>query len=402
MIPVYRSAPPEAPAAGSGLRRLCIAGGGTGGHLMPGLALAERARERFPGVEVTFFRTRRAIEDQVFAEQPGGGEGDMVVRELDLPPPGRSPPAWARFFRRCLLAEKVIRTELRRSPPGVLVALGGYPSLPGIIAAKRERVPVVLLEQNRSPGKVVRRLSRWATAVACPDGEAAARLLAGRHESFERRGTRVVVTGNPLRRAIIQAMDARAARRALRARRSDERRTVVVLGGSQGSRGINRAIREALPSLQGLARKLSWIHLTGNADKDAMVEAYRSAGFEARVLGYSNQVPAFLAQADLAVARAGGTTVSELSAVGVPAILVPYPHHADRHQFHNAEALVQSGAARLVPEEELGPERIAELFRELLFDEARLAAMEEAALSLARPEAADLVLDLILQVSGEA
>ena len=393
---------PDRLSAGSGLRRLCIAGGGTGGHLMPGLALAERARERFPGVEVTFFRTRRAVEDQVFAGQEGGGPGGLAVRELDLPPPGRTPPAWARFLRRCLVAERMIRRELRRSRPEVLVALGGYPSLPGIIAAKRQGIPVVLLEQNRSPGKVVRRFSRWATAVACPDGEAAARILAGRHESFARRGPRVVVTGNPVRRAILEAMDARASRRARPARRPEEPRTVIVLGGSQGSRGINRAIREALPALRGLEKKLSWIHLAGNADKDAMVEAYRSAGFEARVHAYSNQVPAFLAQADLAIARAGGTTVSELAAVGVPAVLVPYPHHADRHQFHNAEALVDSGAARLCPEEELGPERIAAVLRELLFDDARLAVMEEAALSLARPEAADLVLDLLLQVSGAA
>jgi len=369
------------------MKRLFVAGGGTGGHLVPGLALAERAIERFPGLRVTFFRTSRPIEARVFA----GAHVEIEARELDLSPPGRSLPSWVRFIRACHSAQALVREEIRRDRPDALVALGGYPSLPGIIAALRERVPLVLLEQNCVPGRVVRLLWQRAALLSCP-AQALSKLPgAGRGRPL------VAATGVPLRSAVVKAA---AERRLSPAAPPEALRTVLVVGGSQGARGLNRAIREALPALAKFRNRISWIHVAGDADKEDMAEAYRKGGWESRVLGYAPDLPALLARADLVIARSGGTTVSELTAIGVPAALVPYPHHRDRHQLLNALPLVEAGAARLIHEEKLGPESMTRLFEEVLFDPARLRAMEAAARALGSLEATDGVLDLILRVVG--
>ncbi len=390
--PVAPSAIPGASQGPPGLplrEGLILAGGGTGGHLTPGLALAECALERDPALEVLFFRTRRRIEDRVFA--PVGLA--MEVRELDLPPPGRTPLSWARFVLAALSAASAVRREIRRMARPPVVALGGYPSFPAILAARLEGAPIVLLEQNRTPGKVVRLAERWASLVACRD-EAAARYLLRR-----RRGRGMVVaTGNPLRGSVLLAADERRARRASMER--SERRTVLVAGGSQGARGVNRAVLAALGPLGGLGRRISWIHVTGPSDRETVEESYRRSGLEARVFDYTPDLPALYAEADLAIVRAGGTTVSELAAIGVPAVLVPYPHHRDRHQHANAATLAEAGAALVVPEEALEA-RLPRLLEEVLFDDARLRAMEEAARSAARPGASRSVLDLVARLRGE-
>jgi UDP-N-acetylglucosamine--N-acetylmuramyl-(pentapeptide) pyrophosphoryl-undecaprenol N-acetylglucosamine transferase len=371
------------------LRRLLITGGGSGGHLIPGLALAERARECFPDLEVIFFRTRRPVEGQVFAE----ADRAITVRELELCAPGRSPLSAARFLKGCFRSTLEVRAELRRSSTDLVVALGGYPSLPGILAALRERTPLLLLEQNLTPGRVVKRFARWADAIACPVG-AAPRI--GPHAG---RRTILVETGTPLRRTVLLAREGRAARGpAAEGPASQGRRTVLVVGGSQGARAINRALMASLPVLGAFRERISWIHLTGNADKEAVEEAYRKEGWDARVYGYTSHLPLLFAGSDLVLSRAGGATVSELAAIGVPSALVPYPHHRDRHQEENALSLARAGAARLIPEEELGPESLASLFQEVLFDPVRLRAMEAAALALGRPQAADHVLELIARV----
>ncbi len=369
------------------LRRLILIGGGTGGHLIPGLALAERALERFPGLGMTFFRTKRHIEGRVF----DSSSLSLEIRELDLPPPGRRPWTLTRFLFKCMAAEALVRFEIRKDRPDVLVALGGYTSLPGILAARRERIPLVLLEQNRVPGKVVRRFSRWAVAVACPD-EGVVRRLRG----MQRNGSLIVPTGNPLRKSVLSASELRRSRNP----GQRDRRTIVVVGGSQGAQGINRAIRLALPTIREYREKIFWVHVAGNADKEAMAEAYREEGWKARVYDFTPDLPDLLVDADLVITRAGGIILSEVAAIGVPAILVPYPYHRDRHQYQNAEALVEAGAAQLVPEERLKPQAIAEILRGVLFHDAKLLEMEKAARAVSRPGATDAILDMILRVAG--
>jgi UDP-N-acetylglucosamine--N-acetylmuramyl-(pentapeptide) pyrophosphoryl-undecaprenol N-acetylglucosamine transferase len=367
------------PVPGAGrLRALAFFGGGTGGHLFPGIAVAERARERFPGCRAVFFRTARAVEEKAFE-----GRG-LETRALSIGSPGGGVAGWVRYAREAARAMRETRASLR-SGFDVAFGLGGYASLPGILASRAEGVPVILLEQNRVAGKVNRLLGPFAAAVASSFEGTALPL-----------GTRVELTGNPVRREVLEAA---------RLRRSVPRegpgRTVLAVGGSQGASGLNRRIREALPLLSDLREGIRWIHVAGDADKDVMREAYRTEGWEAEIFGYTARLPELMARSDLAVGRAGGTTLSEIAVLGLPAVLVPYPHHADRHQLENALALARAGGARLLPEAELGAASLRAVFEEVLLDPERLAAMERAVLRTARPGAADAVIDLALEISSE-
>lgn len=350
---------------------LAFFGGGSGGHLYPGLALVEWAREKDPGFRAVFFRSGRRVEESVLSG------GALETQALPLTPPVNA-RASLRYFREVRAALPRLRRLLRDGFDGV-VGLGGYASLPGIIAARRERLPVLLLEQNAVPGRVNRLLSRWADAVSCPD-ESVARLMHGRGRA----------TGNPVRRAVIAARQSRRERS-----RDPFSRRVLVVGGSQGASGLNRAVCAALGDLAPLCERIEWLHVTGDADLEMVRTAYREGGWRARVESFVADLPRWMEECDLALSRAGGTTLAELTAAGVPSILVPYPHHRDRHQFRNAEVLAQAGAAVIVPEERVTAGVLRRLFDEVLLDEQRLREMERASAELGKPDAAERVLRLL-------
>ena len=358
-----------------GLRAIAFFGGGTGGHLFPGISIAERAKERFPGCRAVFFRTSRAIEEKVFA---GRGLETLPIR---IGAPGGL-SGWVRYLSQALKAEPMIRQVLSRGFDAAF-GLGGYASMPGILAARALGLPVILLEQNAVAGRVNRLLSPIASAVACSFEGTRLRLAA-----------RAVVTGNPLRREVLEA--ARAGVRSS----TGAVKTVLVVGGSQGAGALNRAVRDALPGLLELREKIYWIHVAGDADKDAMTEAYRKTGWHAEVHAFTPDLPRLMARSDLVVGRAGGTTLSEIAALGVPSVLVPYPHHGDQHQRRNAEAFVRSGGAVLVDESQLEPESIRRVFRDVLFAPERLSAMGRCVQALARPNAADAILDLAVELKN--
>ncbi len=361
------------------IKALAFFGGGTGGHLFPGLAVAERARERYPDCDIVFFRTRRDVEEKVFANC--GFRTEMI----DLSPPSGGAGALFRYSLQSLRALAAIRKALGTGYDAA-IGLGGYASLPGIIAARHVGLPVVLLEQNQVPGKVNRLAAPFVDAVTCPSPEVVERL-GGRRE----------VTGNPVRGTVVRAARRRS-RRFAAGVFSKRLRQIVVVGGSQGAHGINKAITGALQQLFEYQGRIRWIHVAGDADKDEVEQVYREQGWEARVVSYLDDLPHELSNSDLVIARAGGTTLAELAVLGVPAILVPYPHHKDQHQLKNAETLVQAGGAMLVPEDELGADTLRTIFEEILFEPERILEMEDGALSLARPDAADEVLDLILEL----
>ena len=361
------------------IRALAFFGGGTGGHLFPGLAVAESARERYPDCDIVFFRTRRDVEEKVFANC------GFRTEIIDLSPPSGGAGALFRYSLQSLRALTAIRKALG-SGYDAAIGLGGYASLPGIIAARHLGLPVVLLEQNQIPGKVNRLAAPFVDAVTCPSPEV-----------VERIGGRREVTGNPVRGTVVRAARRRS-RRFAAGIFSKRPRQIVVVGGSQGAHGINKAITGALEELFEYQGRIRWIHVAGDADKDEVEQVYREQGWEARVVSYLEDLPHELSNSDLVIARAGGTTLAELAVLGVPAILVPYPHHKDQHQLKNAETLVQAGGAKLVPEEELGAETLRTIFEEILFEPERILKMEDGALSLARPDAADEVLDLILEL----
>jgi UDP-N-acetylglucosamine--N-acetylmuramyl-(pentapeptide) pyrophosphoryl-undecaprenol N-acetylglucosamine transferase len=199
-----------------------------------------------------------------------------------------------------------------------------------------------------------------------------------------------------VRRTVIQAAQERDRKRCKGpdARRS---RAILVVGGSQGARAINRAVCDALPELEDWRGKLRWLHVAGPDDRAEVEAVYRAGGWDAAVWGYCQELPRLMAESDLVIARAGGTTLAEIAVLGLPALLVPYAHHRDGHQVLNAKLLADAGAAQLVPQSDLDPEAIRAWIARVLFDPARVEAMRAASLALAKPGAADAVLNLLLE-----
>ncbi len=380
------TAPARAEAASArerrqALRSVAMFGGGSGGHLFPGIAVAERLVSRFPGCRVVFYSSGRDIERRILGASP------FEARALAIRPPGRSPAGWVRFARAASRERRRIESDLV-GDCDVAFGLGGYASVPGILAARRLGCPVVLLEQNRVAGRVNRLFARRVAAIAAPWN---AREIAC--------GGTVAVTGNPVRRDVLAAAECRREREAAAGEASGSRRrdrTVVVVGGSQGARALNRLVIAALEELSDVARDWRFVHIAGEADRNAVARAYAEAGIRAEVVSFAFDLPQRLAEADLVVSRAGGTTLAELAVMGVPSILVPYPHHRDRHQVRNAEAFAEAGAALAVAEGESSA--FTKALTSTLARADRRAVLADRARALGRADAADAVIDLVLEL----
>lgn len=343
--------------------------GGTGGHVFPALAVAAELRAR--GCAVHWLGTRRGIEARLVPAQ-GYPLEFLQVRGLR----GKRWGARLRGLAGLLAAGVEALAVLRRIRPQVAVGFGGYAAGPGAIAARLRGVPLVIHEQNAIPGTTNRLLRRLAVRVLC--GFPAA-LPGALH------------TGNPLRAEIA----------ALAGRDAPPRPGpphLLVLGGSLGARALNRALPAALALLPAAQRPLVR-HQCGAEHLDEARAAYRAAGVEAEVLAFIDDMAAAYRWADFAVCRAGALTVAELAAAGLPAVLVPYPHAIDDHQYHNARWLEQGGAALVLRESELDPQRLAAVVGEWVAAPAERAARAERARALALPDAAARVADVCLEVA---
>ncbi len=365
--------------------KIVIAGGGSGGHVLPGLALAERLRTDH-GADVVFIGSRSGLEAKMVPEAGVRFFGIEVV------------PLHREFSWRAARAPFVALRSVRDCRPLVrgtdaVVGVGGYASVPAGLAARRERVPLVLHEQNAVPSLSNRMLARGAAAVASTFADARSRLPAR---------VRFAHTGNPLRAAILDV----PARRAALAREARDvfgfessSPVVLVMGGSQGALHIDEMLAAALPRLAGEGVQL--LVLAGRDHAGVVTEAV------ARGPAPITHVEAFLARmelayaiADLAVARAGAGALAELAVCGVPAVLVPYPHAAANHQEANARELVRAGAATLVLDRELSSERLVGCILDLVRDERRLDAMANAMRGWARPDAAIRLAALVAEVAA--
>ncbi|MDX8401470.1 MAG: undecaprenyldiphospho-muramoylpentapeptide beta-N-acetylglucosaminyltransferase [Mariprofundaceae bacterium] len=364
--------------------RLCIAGGGTGGHVMPALALSDAARARWPSLTVEFIGAERGLEARLL---PARGEHALLLPVHGVQGAG----IWRRLAMIAWALPRAVWHILRHwqgGRPRLLVGVGGYASVAGVLAALLCRIPVVLHEQNAMPGLVNRRLARFAHAVMLGFAEAASRLPAG---------ARIAVTGNIVRSDIAGARWRPAA--------ADEPPCLLVAGGSQGARILNETAPAAGRILIRRGRRFRVIHLAGaregEAERAAM--AWREAGIDADVRPFEEDMAAFYASGQLLLARAGAMTVAEIAAVGMPSILVPLPHAADDHQTHNARVLADRGAATWLPQHDLTPESLANAIEASLFDPARLARMHAQARSAAIPDAADRQLAVLAPIlAGEA
>lgn len=357
-----------------------IAGGGTAGHVSPGLAVAgEIVRRGVPRDAIRWIGSARGLETRLVPEAgidlvalPGRG----IQRRLTP----------ANLAAVAGLAWAVVRVvvSFRRERPAVLLALGGYASVPGVVAAALWRVPIVLTEQNAVPSAANRLAARVAAASATPFPDS--------------RLPNPTWTGNPVRPEIA-AVDRHADRTSARDRLSvhDDRTLLVVMGGSLGARRINDALLAALPDWADRA-DLSIRHITGSrdhADVAARLPLGPDAALEYHLIEYEDDMAAVYAAADLVLCRAGGNTVAELAVVGVAAILVPLPGAPGDHQTANAGALVDAEAAVMVPDAALDDTRLRAEVDTLLLDPVRRRAMADNAAALGRPDAPAAIVDLI-------
>ena len=354
------------------MMRVVFAGGGTGGHLFPGLAVLESLLAASGGCECEFWGTGRPVEADILHKQ------DVPTRALPAAPVPRSPLAVPGFLYALSRGYISARRLLKSGDVQAVIGLGGYSSYAPVIAASRLSIATVVLEQNAVVGKANLRLSRKADLV-CLSWEASRRRLPA--------GARFEVTGNPLRPAIVEA-----------ARQSafNPGGAVVVLGGSSGAVGLNTLVIEAVGALGGLGRRI--VHQTGRSDFERVRAAYGQAGIEAQVVSFIDDIASVYSSAALVIARAGGTTLSETALFGIPAVLVPYPHHKDYHQMANAEIFAQTGAAKIIEETPEGGRALAGVVAGLLDDAEALSDMHAASLALGRPDAADTVAARILEI----
>ena len=361
--------------------KVLIAGGGTGGHLFPGIALAEEVTTRHHGNEVVFVGTERGLEARVV---PKEGYPLELVKVQGLK--GKSLLAFIKALFALPLAFIESFRILARQKPDVVVGVGGYASGPVVLAAWLMGIPTAIQEQNALPGLTNKVLGRVVRVVFT--------AFEGARAFFPEK--KVQLIGNPIRRKLMDNY--------LRSHVAHERFSLLVFGGSLGARGINQRMIEALDSLGDLKDGLHFVHQTGKNDLEQVRKGYAEKGFQADVVEFIDDMSSAYAKADLVVCRAGATTLAELTVCKKASILIPFPHATDDHQAVNAKALVDAGAALMFRESELTGAKLAEVIRTLKSDPAKLKNMEKKAGLLGRPEAAkelaDVCVDLMVQTWG--
>jgi len=357
--------------------RVVVAGGGTGGHLFPGIAVAEAFRVQNPQTAILFVGAGRPFEKEALA-RAGYPQRTIAVEGIK----GRG--LWAKARAAVKIPGAVFQAAgiLSATQAELVVGVGGYAAGPVALAAWMKGIPLVLCEQNTIPGITNRILFPLARRVYLSFEN-----TRGRIDPSKKR-----ISGNPVRRPILEGVDAK--------NRQEERFTVLVIGGSQGAHAINLAFVEALPHLS-LRQKIRIVHQTGAADQNMVAEAYVRAGIDAEVKAFFHDMASRYGQADLVVCRAGATTVAELTALGKAALFVPYPFAADNHQEFNARALVDLGAARMVLERDLNGRDLAAQLDALAADPDRLAEMAARSKTLGRPEAAQFIVEDCYQLMEE-
>lgn len=353
--------------------RVVVAGGGTGGHLYPGVAVAREILRRAPDAVITFAGTARGIESRVV---PREGFALDVLRSTGLK--GTSAAGLARGLALLPASGLDAWRILSRRRPQVVIGVGGYSSGPVVLAAAARRIPTLLLEQNAVPGFTNKALARVVSAAAVTFEPTAA--------FFGRKG---FVTGNPVRPEFFDPAPERA----------PGPPRVLIFGGSQGAHAINVAMVAAAPGLAAGGLGLVVTHQTGERDLALVRDGYAAAQLEARVEPFLYEMDREMKAADLVVCRSGATTIAELTAAGRPAIFIPLPTAADDHQRHNAEVLAAAGAAVLVPQAGLTGDRLADQILALVGDAAARVRMAEAARQLARPNAARAIVDRVLELA---
>jgi UDP-N-acetylglucosamine--N-acetylmuramyl-(pentapeptide) pyrophosphoryl-undecaprenol N-acetylglucosamine transferase len=354
--------------------RAILAGGGTGGHVIPALAIAQELKS-VHAAEVSFIGTQRGIETRLV---PKAG---FELRFIEVGALNRV--STATRLKTIFDLPKAIaasRRIIRDFRPDVMIGVGGYASGPAMLAAKLCRVPTVIFEPNIYPGFANRLVAPFASAAAVHFKETCKYF----------RGC--TVTGVPVRRAFFD----------LPARRVEGRKHLLVFGGSQGARAINSVVIEALKPLYAAVPGLRIIHQTGEKDYETVARAYLEENFAADVSPFIDDMPRAFTDADLIICRSGASTVAEITAAAKPAIFIPLPTAADDHQTKNAQALVDAGAARLLAQSRLNAERLVAQVGELFGNAEELDKMSRSAQTLSHPNAAEEIASIAVRVAGKS
>jgi len=353
--------------------RAILAGGGTGGHVIPALAIAQELQKHY-GAEILFIGTARGIENRLV---PAAGFPLRLVQVGALNRVSLATRLKTFFdLPRAIWDARRILSEFRAD---IVIGVGGYASGPAMLAAILRGIPTLAFEPNVVPG--------FANRIIAHKVSAAAVHFAQTGEYFRN----AEVTGVPVRPAFFEIPGRRT---------GNQKRTLLVFGGSQGARAINQAMIQSLPELLKQVPEICIIHQTGERDYKEVQAAYQRTRAPAEVHAFINDMPAFFARADLLLCRSGASTVAEITAAGKPAIFVPFPRAADDHQRVNAQALEQAGAAVVLEETKLDHVWLVDTISALLNDLGRLQRMSEAARGLSHPNAARDIAALAAGLAG--
>jgi UDP-N-acetylglucosamine--N-acetylmuramyl-(pentapeptide) pyrophosphoryl-undecaprenol N-acetylglucosamine transferase len=351
-----------------------IACGGTGGHLFPGLTVAEQLQKH--GCHVALLISPKDVDQQAVKSARG-------MEVFTLPAVALQNRNYFSFARSFWQSWRAARNIFQARPPHAVLAMGGFTSAPPALAARKFGAKTFLHESNTIPGRANRLLACFVDEAFVGFAETAARFSA----------RKVTMTGTPVR-SQFQPRVAAECRAALGL--EPARPTILVMGGSQGASGLNGMILSALPSLGESAKSWQWLHLTGPGDFERVKQDYVVRGLKALVKPFCTEMDLALGAATISVSRSGASSLAEIAAMRLPSLLVPYPAAADNHQFYNAQAFEATGAARLLEQRNATPEKVAALLRELIENERPRAAMQTALGQWHAPRAAELIVESIL------
>jgi len=359
--------------------RVLFAGGGTGGHLFPAIAIADEIRRRRPDADILFVGRRQGLEDKVV---PLAGYSIWPIRAQGLP--RRLSLGAILFMGISLLALLQSVGVIARYKPSLVVGTGGYVSGPIALAAWLFGIPVVIQEQNSFPGLTTRLLAKIARQVY---------LAYPQSLRYFSKSDKLIVSGNPTRNAIGTVTKRKAAKRFSL---DPSLKTVLIIGGSQGAHKINQAFLEALDRILE-AENLQVIWQTGREEYQSIRSAVAGYGPAVIVFDFIDDMASAFGAADIVVARSGATTIAEITRCGLPSILIPYPYATGRHQELNAQTLHDSGAAIVIPDHRLNGPELAQTLIRLLSDEVALSRMANRSRSLGHPEATDKIVDCMVR-----
>ncbi len=353
---------------------MIVGGGGTGGHLFPGLAVAWEISRRCARAQVLFVTGRRRMESEIL-QRAGFQQASIAVEGLK----GRGWKKGAMVLVKLPYSLFQSLGIIRAFRPDLVLGVGGYSAGPLCLAARIKGLPTAIHEQNSFPGLTNRLLCRIAHRVFISFEESRKHFPGGS----------LILTGNPVRRELLEE--------AAQVKKNEEF-TVLVTGGSQGARAVNQAFTAALGLLKKMGREPGVIHQTGANDYERVAEIYRREELKGQVSSFIEDMAEAYGRVDMVIGRAGATTVSELAALGKPAVLIPYPYAANNHQVTNAAMLVQAGGAEMLLEENLTGSALADLLLKYMDDRTALEEMGARSKAVGRPDAAGVIVNHLMEM----